>query len=130
MIGRDDIACGRAGIGTSPLAGDGATVATAVVARKRAPTPSRPHGCDLRKGRWSESGRVYLITSVTQRRQPVSRNFWCAHLLIHELRAADALDWSTTSAFVVIPDHLHWLVALQEADLLRARESSAAGGAS
>jgi REP element-mobilizing transposase RayT len=81
-------------------------------------------------GRWSETGRVYLITSVTQRRQPVLRNLWCARLLIHELRAADALDWSTTLAFVVMPDHLHWLVALQEADLLRARESNAAGGAS
>lgn len=99
----------------SPLAGDSATA----VARKRAPTRVRPHGCDLRKGRWSETGRAYLITSVTQRRQPVFRNLWCARFLIGELRAADALDWSTTWAFVVMPDHLHWLVALKEADLSR-----------
>jgi REP element-mobilizing transposase RayT len=39
--------------------------------------------------------------------------------LIHEIRAADALDWSTTWAFVVMPDHLHWLAALKEADLSR-----------
>jgi REP element-mobilizing transposase RayT len=39
--------------------------------------------------------------------------------LIHELRAADALVWSTTWAFVVMPDHLHWLVALKETDLAR-----------
>jgi putative transposase len=119
MIGRDDTACCGAGVGRSPLAGDGATVAAAGVARKRAPTPSRPHGCDLRKGRWSETGRVYLITSVTHRREPVFRNLWCARLLIQELRAADALDWSITWAFFVMPDHLHWRVALKEADLSR-----------
>ncbi|ESQ09214.1 MAG: hypothetical protein N838_20610 [Thiohalocapsa sp. PB-PSB1] len=29
------------------------------------------------------------------------------------------MAWSTTWAFVVMPDHLHWLVALKEADLSR-----------
>jgi hypothetical protein len=28
-------------------------------------------------------------------------------------------EWSTTWAFVVMPDHLHWLVALGEVDLSR-----------
>jgi putative transposase len=107
------------GIGRSPRAGDREPKSSATVARKRAPTHGQPHGCVLRKGRWSEIGRVYLITSVTHRREPVFRNLWCARLLIQELRAADALDWSTTWAFVVMPDHLHWLVALKEADLSR-----------
>ena len=119
MSGRDDIACCRAGIGRSPLAGDRSGCNRLTVARKRAPTQVRPHGCDLRKGRWSETGRIYLITSVTHRRQPIFQNLWCARLLIHEIRAADALNWSTTWAFVVMPDHLHWLVALKEADLSR-----------
>jgi putative transposase len=39
--------------------------------------------------------------------------------LIHELRAADALGWSTTWAFVVMPDHLRWLVGLGSTDLSR-----------
>jgi putative transposase len=118
-VGRADIACCGSGIGRSPLAGDAEPEVTATVARKRAPTQSRAHGRDLRKGRWSETGQIYLITTVTDRRRPVFRNFWCARLLIDELRAVDALDWSTTWAFVVMPDHLHWLVALKEADLSR-----------
>ena len=118
-IGGDDIRYCCAEIGRSPLAGDSETAATVAVARKRDPTGTRPHGRDLRKGRWSETGRIYLITTVTDRRRPVFRNLWCARLLIHEIRAADALEWSTTWAFVVMPDHLHWLVALEEADLSR-----------
>lgn len=104
--------------GRSPLAGDG-PAASEEVARKRAPTGGRPHGRDLRKGRWSEPGQIYLITTVTDRRRPVFRNFWCARLLVRELRGSDTLDWSSTWAFVVMPDHLHWLVELREAELSR-----------
>ena len=102
----------------SPLAGDDPRQGMPV-ARKQAPTGIGAHGCDLRKGRWSETGRVYLITTVTERRRPVFRDFWCARLVVQELRAADALEWSTTWAFVVMPDHLHWLVELGGADLSR-----------
>lgn len=104
--------------GRSPLAGD-PQPARRSVARKRAPTGSQPHGCDLRKGRWSESGRIYLITTVAEQRKAAFADFWCARLLILELRAADALDWSRTWAFVVMPDHLHWLIELREADMSR-----------
>ena len=104
--------------GRSPLAGDKQRWPQAVT-RKRAHTGNRPHGRDLRTGRWSETGRIYLITTVTDKRQPVFRDLWCARSLIHELREADALEWSSTWAFVVMPDHLHWLVALGRADLSR-----------
>jgi putative transposase len=60
-----------------------------------------------------------LITTVTERRMPVFQDFWCARLLIHQLRVADTLGWSTTWAFVVMPDHLHWLVELSDVDLSR-----------
>ncbi len=104
--------------GRSPLAGDH-ELSSGSVARKRAPTPIAPYERDLRKGRWSETGRIYLITTVTEQRLPVFRDFWCAHLLVQELRAADALGWSATWAFVVMPDHLHWLVELGDVDLSR-----------
>jgi putative transposase len=39
--------------------------------------------------------------------------------MVYELRAADAIGWSATWAFVVMPDHLHWLVELGDVDLSR-----------
>lgn len=106
--------------GRSPLAGDeDAGEVAGEVARERAPTRRPPHGCDLRKGRFSETGRIYLLTTVTDRRRPIYSDFWCARQLIHELRSADELGLSMTWAFVVMPDHLHWLVELGNSDLSR-----------
>lgn len=96
---------GRSTAPRSPLAGDRAR--------------QKPHGSDLRKGRWSEPGGIYLITTVTEKRRPVFADLHCARLLIHELRTADTLGWSMTWAFVVMPDHLHWLVELGDFDLAR-----------
>lgn len=66
----------------------------------------------LRTGRFSEPGRIYLVTAVVEKRIPLFYDFTCARRLIHELRAADALGLSHTWAFVVMPDHLHWLLEL------------------
>ena len=100
-----------------------------VIASKLAPTrdwdaiagkpiaPTILHGADLRKGRYSETGRIYLITTVTEGRARVFEDFWCARLLIKELMVTDGMGWSNTWAFVVMPDHLHWLVGLGETDL-------------
>ena len=41
---------------------------------------------DLRKGRFSETGREYFITMVVQGRRNVFLDFSCARLLISELR--------------------------------------------
>jgi len=81
------------------------------------PAPTILHGADLRKGRYSETGRIYLITTVTEGRARVFEDFWCARLLIKELMVTDGMGWSNTWAFVVMPDHLHWLVGLGETDL-------------
>ncbi|MBK1644543.1 transposase [Thiocapsa imhoffii] len=91
--------------------------------------PNGSHGSELRKGRFSQTGLFYSITTVTERRRPVFRDLWSARLLIRELREADALGWSTTWAFVVMPDHLHWLVELGDSELsqlvLRVKSCSA-----
>jgi putative transposase len=106
----------------SPLAGDrpnASDCASASRDPRTVPSSRKPHGRDLRKGRCSETGRLYLITTVTHRLLPILRDLWCCRRLIAELRASDALGWSTTWAFVVMPDHLHWLMALGGADLSR-----------
>ncbi len=75
------------------------------------------HGNRLRSGRVSEIGRVYLVTTVTLERTPIFLDFQRARCAILELRRCDALDLSRTLAFVLMPDHLHWLVELRDGSL-------------
>ena len=79
--------------------------------------PVAANGCHLRKGRYAEPGRIYLITTVTHNRQPVFSDWRSARLLVEQLRAADETEIVTSMAWVVMPDHLHWLFQLQEGSL-------------
>ena len=74
---------------------------------------AKPHGKDLRKGRVSLPGQVYHITAVTFDRHPVFSDLRSARLLINALREAQARGAATTLAFVVMPDHMHWLLQLE-----------------
>lgn len=72
----------------------------------------------LRNGRYSELGRIYLITTITEQRRPVFADWRLGRLLAQTLRQSDAEGRSQTLAWVVMPDHLHWLMALRNgADL-------------
>lgn len=73
-------------------------------------------GC-LRTGRYSQPGQVYLVTTVTRERQAVFADFAAARLLVGVLRAESALGSCVTLAFVVMPDHLHWLLQLERDSL-------------
>ncbi|MDP4028454.1 MAG: transposase [Gallionella sp.] len=92
---------------------------------------TRPHGGNLRVGRVSEIGRGYLVTTVTQNRLPLFADFHLARLAIRELRACDEAGLCATLAFVLMPDHLHWLLQLNHATLpdLLGRFKSLSGGA-
>ena len=74
---------------------------------------AKPHGKDLRKGRVSLPGRVYHVTTVTLDRKPVFSDLRSARVLINALREAQARGEATTLAFVLMPDHLHWLLQLE-----------------
>lgn len=74
-----------------------------------------PHACNLRIGRYSESGRIYLITTVVAKRKPVFADFFAARGVIQLMRDIEQHDLAQTLAFVVMPDHLHWLMSLGEA---------------
>ncbi|SEI49532.1 REP element-mobilizing transposase RayT [Azotobacter beijerinckii] len=69
-------------------------------------------GHALRRGRVSEPGRIYLLTAVTHRRTPVFRDGASARLLVGEMRALHERAQVRSLAWVVMPDHLHWLVEL------------------
>jgi REP element-mobilizing transposase RayT len=72
----------------------------------------------LRKGRVSLHGQVYLVTATTAARIPIFSDFElasCAARIIATPRAELAmLSW------VLMPDHFHVLVALNEGSLSRA----------
>ena len=74
---------------------------------------AKPRGKDLRKGRVSLPGQAYHITTITLDRRPIFSDLRSVRLLINALRAAQTRDEATTLAFVVMPDHLHWLLQLE-----------------
>jgi REP element-mobilizing transposase RayT len=71
-----------------------------------------PHGRDLRKGRVSLDSHAYMVTSVTYDRRPFFLDFDVGRILVSEIQRTDLLCHSDTLAFVVMPDHLHWLFTL------------------
>ena len=76
-----------------------------------------PKGNQLRRGRYSESGRLYLLTTVTHKRHPLFLDFHHARTVIRFLRMADQEGSCQSLAWVVMPDHAHWLVELNDVSL-------------
>ena len=77
-----------------------------------------PHARLLRRGRVSQSGRIYLVTTVTATREPLFLNFCVGRVVVDALRWLQNQARATTLAYVLMPDHLHWLFELQEASTL------------
>lgn len=74
-----------------------------------------PNTRNLRKGRVSVSGGIYSITTVSFRRQKIFLEIAKARAAIKGLRYCDDKGHSRTLAFVVMPDHVHWLFQLGDA---------------
>ena len=86
------------------------------------PNQASPHAQHLRYGRHAEPGRIYLLTTVIHGREPLLADLYLARLLVHELRSAEADGLVESLAWVVMPDHLHWLIRLGDGaldDLMR-----------
>ena len=84
----------------------------------------------LRRGRMQLTGQIYLLTITTHMRNPVFRDFegGCAASRAFENRAF--LGDATMLAWVLMPDHAHWLLQLGKCDSLSAvacRLKSASG---
>jgi REP element-mobilizing transposase RayT len=71
-----------------------------------------PHSCDLRKGRVSEPGRIYHVRTSTLDRQPLFLDFQLGRIVVHSLRFLHERGDVESLAFMVMPDHLHWLFQL------------------
>jgi REP element-mobilizing transposase RayT len=72
----------------------------------------KPHAKRLRHGRASERYRIYLCTTVVGDRRTVFADFRTGLIVVDTLRWQDDQRHTRTLAFVVMPDHLHWLFEL------------------
>ncbi len=66
-----------------------------------------PHSKSLRKGRVSEPGQIYLLTTTTIGRRPVFESFQAARLCICAKRFQQQAARINSLAFVLMPDHFH-----------------------
>ena len=68
----------------------------------------------LRKGRVALPHTVYLLTSTTLRRQPFFASFKAACAAARCFEDRQLLNGCTMLAWVLMPDHVHWLLQLGE----------------
>ena len=84
-------------------------------ARRR--TFSNRGSAALRKGRWSQHGQAYLVTTNTIERQPRFSDLWSGREVILAMKAIHNYGLLHSHAFVLMPDHLHWLFTLRRESL-------------
>lgn len=68
----------------------------------------------LRRGRYSESGRIYLVTAVAEKRRPVFMDWQSASIACRTFTDAKLLGDARLLCWVLMPDHVHWLLQLEE----------------
>ncbi len=78
---------------------------------KEAKLKEKAHSKDLRKGRFSQPGQIYHITSVTFNRKPFFHDLYCGRHLIKTMMNEEKID---SLAYVLMPDHFHWLLTCGE----------------
>lgn len=79
------------------------------------PHTNTPGHKALRYGRYSEPHRLYLVTTATFQRQPFFDNWQIGRIVIGEMkRVSDEEELVESKAWVLMPNHLHWLFALTD----------------
>ena len=76
-----------------------------------------PRANRLRAGRYSQSGQIYLLTTVTRNREPLFTDCRTGRFLVRQFQQAHTDDLADSLAWVVMPDHFHWLVELKNSTL-------------
>jgi len=77
-----------------------------------------PNSRALRKGRVSERNHIYLVTFRCVGRRPLLADLRLGKIVAGEIQRLDLSDLTKTFAFVVMPDHVHWLFELRGAESL------------
>lgn len=68
----------------------------------------------LRRGRVSLPGQLYLLTTTTVERQALFADFHLACMAARTFNDPRLLGDARLLAWVLMPDHVHWLVSLGE----------------
>jgi REP element-mobilizing transposase RayT len=79
--------------------------------------PDLPASHRLRIGRFSEPNRMYLITTKTHERTPIFNDVHLGRLVVWQFRLAQDQGLANSLAWVIMPDHFHWLLELQKGSL-------------
>jgi putative transposase len=73
-----------------------------------------PRSRALRDGRRSIPGQYYHVIACTAGRRKVFADLRCGREVVRSLRRLESERIARSFAFVVMPDHLHWLMQLRE----------------
>ena len=79
--------------------------------------PSLAASHRLRIGRCSEPNRIYLLSTNTLCREPIFKDLTLGRLVVAQFRAAQDQGFADSLAWVVMPDHVHWLIELHRGTL-------------
>jgi len=79
--------------------------------------PLTASNCRLRKGRTSLPNQIYILTCATNQRRIVFNNWRLGRMLANQFRQAEEAGFITSLAWVVMPDHFHWLIQLHHGTL-------------
>ena len=79
--------------------------------------PDLPAAHRLRAGRYAEPNRIYLLTTNTLDRKPIFADFALGRLVVAQFRVAQDQGFADSLAWVVMPDHFHWLIELRQGSL-------------
>lgn len=71
----------------------------------------------LRIGRYAEQNRIYLLTANTRGREPVFKDYGLGRMVIRQFKEVQEQGIADSLAFVVMPDHFHWLIQLSRGSL-------------
>ena len=71
-----------------------------------------PHARNLRGGRISMARGAYHIIFRTYGQRPLFRDLHLGRIVVAGMRWQDETRRTSTLAFVVMPDHVHWLFTL------------------
>jgi len=68
---------------------------------------------DLAKGRFSSENQIYFITTVINKRKKIFVNLDVCRNIILQMKSLDDEGHVATIAWVIMPDHIHWLFELK-----------------
>ncbi len=69
---------------------------------------------DLQNGCYSQVNQIYFITTVLSQRKPLFQDFYCAKKVVYEMKRLHEEDIVDSLVWVIMPDHIHWLLSLND----------------